>query len=290
MMREICSNNDDKLRCMLEFVGVSLLGHATAMQKVLVVLGTGGNGKSQYLDVVEGVFEPHERVCVPPQMMGNEYRRYQFVGASINLINEVSASRMRAEASAAFKAIVSGDHIEGRHIREMPVTFSPRAGHIMSANTLWMIEDESDGMFRRLMVVRLTEQFHESLNRVRDLGKSVLAVEHHDIFDLFVRHGIEALKRGEYTTPSDSVEEVAEWKRSQDPVAQWIHEEMEETPATHGAMSGELYATYTVWAEINGHDAISSTLFGRRLGALKIPKHKGRRGNHWGLRAVRMPH
>ena len=293
MLRDICSNglgevNEAKVRCILEFIGVAILGHSTAMQKVLVLLGSGGNGKSQILDVVSGIFEAHERVCVSPQNMGNEYRRYTLLGAAINLISEVASTVMRAQASAAFKSIVAGDEIEGRHIREMPVTFSPRAGHIMSANSLWMIEDESDGMFRRLMVLKLSRRFDNTPERVRDLGKHIAAEEYQAIFDVCIRHGIEALQRGEYTLPEDSKTEVEEWQRSQNPVAEWVHEDMEKVSArTEGTLAGELYACYQTWAEINGQEQVSSTMFGRRLKAMKIEKHKGERGNQWGLRPAR---
>lgn len=283
MIGKIMSGDQKKIDCLCEFIGVAALGFSTRMQKALLLYGTGQNGKSQIFFTIEALFDPKELISVPPQQLGCEYKRYMFLHAVLNLISEVPAKKVWAEASAAFKAAATGDSWTARKIRESPISMKPRAGHIMSINEWFDVDDESDGMFRRWLVLNLREKFKGD-DDVKDIGKLIAAEEASQIYNYCVMQGIEALKRGAYTEPTDSQETVQRWRVSQDPVAQWIEECMEVCSPDDGVQASEAYASYSVWAEQNGHDQITSNLFGRKLGRLDVQRKSKADAKYWGLR------
>lgn len=284
MMMEICSNDHEKVRAILEFVGVCLLGQAPRMQKVLVLYGTGGNGKSQVVFIIERMFEPNEVISVAPQELGDEYRRAMFLNANVNIVSEVPSGKMWSRSAAAFKACVTGDPWTGRHIHQAPVSFRPRAGHIMSLNDWFDSEDKSNGMFRRWLPVVLNAQFAGPKD-VKDIGKAVYEAEGPQIFNLFIQHGIAALARGSYTTPESSKEALTEWQMDQDPVARWLDEHTERTRSPlQGTLASVLHQSYLTWADAKEEEKLSSNAFGRDLRRLKYSKTRSNQGILWNAR------
>jgi phage/plasmid-associated DNA primase len=64
----------DREALLAEFVGACLTGAATRYQRLLLIHGGGGNGKSEFLRLARGLFPPSAVTSLAPQDWGDRFR------------------------------------------------------------------------------------------------------------------------------------------------------------------------------------------------------------------------
>jgi P4 family phage/plasmid primase-like protien len=254
---------DAKIATLRAFVGLCLLGRVTRMQRGVIMLGGGANGKSMVQDVVASLFPPASVAAVTPQDLADQYRRARLSTAKINIVSELPEAEILA--SEAVKAFLSGDVVEARHIRCDPFEYRPAAGHLFSANALPGVRDTSHGFWRRWIVLTFNREFavHE---QVKGLAGEIVASELGELASWAVEGGALALAAGRYPELASSDAALAEWRAHADQVLAYL-DECTESGDLDGAWTpaGELYVNYKYWAERNGHGRMSSTMLGKRL-------------------------
>lgn len=276
---QVFAKNKDKektVRLLQEFIGVSVLGLAPRYQTACVLYGEGANGKSTLQSIVTGLLPADYMTSIAPQEFENEYRRAMLAGARLNVVNEMPEAAIMS--GAAVKAIISGDQIVGRHIRQAPFAFKPTAGHLFSANELPRLDDLTPGQLRRWIVICFDREFAKE-EQVRDLDRSILAEEEAGIIVWALQGAAALMARGNYDVPAQSLHAAKEWRHRSDQVSQFVTERCERDP--EAAISAkELYMAYKLWANLSGHNAMSSTNFARRMTKLGIKsqlrKNKGK--------------
>lgn len=271
-----------KIEFMQEFFGASLAGVVTRFQKCVMLYGEGANGKSTLLHIVERIFPRGTVVAIPPHEFGQEYRRAMLAGKLLNSVNETPEADILAGES--FKAIVSGDVIVGRHIRQSPIQFRPIAGHAFSANRLPGTTDMSPGFWRRIVVIYFTRRFlpHE---QVPDLADQIVEHELPVVASWFLAGAARAVRHGRFTVPSSSDTAVAEWRREADQVALYVEERLEAEANPKLATGGStLYSDYREWAEKTGHRPLAIQKFAGRMRLLGHPGERGREGTTYPVR------
>lgn len=279
------NDRDAKIEILRQWVGGALLGLSTRYQRAMVLVGGGANGKSTILNIIRDLFPPENVSAVNPQDMTDEYRRAMLAGKRLNCVSELPEAEILA--TEAVKALVSGDVITAREIREAPFRFKPEAGHIFSTNSLPAVRDTSRGFWRRWIVLTFSREFqpHE---QIRDLDRQVLAAERAEIVSWALR-GAEALvATGEYPETAEMRAAREEWQRSADPVSAFVADRCVPIPDVEwgdgetGESAAVLYDEYKRWAEQEGHGRMSSTKFGTRL-ALTCRKAHTRTGTTYAV-------
>ncbi len=277
---------DAKIQLLEEFVGVGLLGAATKLQRALVLLGAGANGKSTVLEVVEYIFRwaGAKTTALAPQNMENEYNRDMLAGARLNVCNEMPESDILV--GSAVKATISGDIQTARKIREAPYSFRPTALQLFAANFLPSVSDSSQGFWRRWCVLSFNRSFAPSERDPYRAEK--LKSEIDKIARRCVKRGLEALRRGHYTEPKSSKDCVTDWQTQADQVACWAKDCVDvledENDKTQWANPTELYESYKTWCSTTGHRAMSKHKFGRRLKELGVGFYVSHAGRRYGCR------
>ena len=261
-----------------EFVGAALFGMATTYQKALFIIGAGGNGKSQLLDVVSALFPKGRAHAVRPQDWGSEYQRAELAGAMINIVAELPSSAI-AEGSS-FKAIITGDPTSARQIYQRPFTFRPRCAHIFSANEYPRALDTSDGFWRRVLVLTMNRRFDGTPEEIRDLAQTITAQELEGVLAWAAQGARRLMAQGGYTRVASCEAAVAVWRRDSDPVALWVDERT--TPATEddgGMLATELFRDYRSWSEAYSFPVHNLISFSKALTRLLGPSKHTERGN-----------
>lgn len=269
----------EKIELIREFFGAALLGLATRFQRVLVLLGAGANGKSVLTQLLEHCAPPGSVCSIPPQDLGQEYRRAMLAGKLLNIVSELPEADIFD--SESWKATVAGDSLTGRPIREAPFSFKPVAGHIYSANRLPGTADQTLGFWRRLHVVQFNRVFAEHEQNPQLV--EVLKAERPAIVCWALEGAQSLLARGAYTVPTSSAGAVEEWRKDSDQVLAFVEERtrrLEPSESlTAGTPAAVLYDAFKTWAQDNGHRAMASNKFGKRMAMLKLPsepKHDAR--------------
>jgi P4 family phage/plasmid primase-like protien len=264
---------EEKILLLQEFVGAALIGIAPRMQKALLLLGDGQNGKSVFLKCIGQLFPQRFVTAVRPQDWGNEYYRAMLAGARLNLVSELPETDILD--AEAFKAIIDGSEINGRFIRQEVFKFAPEAAHLFSANNLPGTTDFSHGFWRRLLVVKFNRLFtdHEANPYLAD---EIIENERPGICAWALRGAERVLRNGCYTIPESTKAILEEWRRSSDVVAAFLSECTEPLPlaALRGVPARDLYATFRAWLTENGHRAMSNKKFGERMRRLHVAPQK----------------
>lgn len=278
----------DKVRLIQEYLGISLLGRATQYQRAIVCEGDGANGKGVLSSVAERCFPPGSTCSIPPQDVGQEYRRAVLAGKLLNIVSELPEADIMD--SESWKSVVAGDTMTGREIRQSPFTFKPIAGHIYSANRLPGTTDQTHGFWRRLLVVKFDRIFAESEQNPR-LADQILESETPAIVAWILAGAQRALAQGGFTMPTSSAQAKDRWRSQADQVRAfvdaWTARLALDASPLDGTKADALYRSYRSWAAENGHRPLASNTFGERMRLLGLPSHHTKVGGFYPVQITR---
>lgn len=244
----------EKIAAAQEFVGAALVGLAPRYKTAITLYGESDSGKSTFLDIVQAIFPKGSTCSIGLSLLQQEYRRAKLAGKLLNVVAEVQSSELLE--SEAFKAIVAGDVVEGRPIREAPIEFRPIAGHIFAANTLPRVADRSEAVWRRWLVLTFNRRFERQPSAGQpaarnDLAEEVLATDVPGIL-AWAMHGLARLLANRaYTIPKSSREVLVAWRKDSNPVELFVDEEVLFIPAA-STLGKLFYGRYTSWCLENG--------------------------------------
>ncbi len=271
-------DQEDKVQTLREWVGAALLGHAPRYQRALILSGEGANGKSTVQSVISALFPVGTVTAIPPQDMEQEYRRAKLAGARLNCVSELPEADILI--SEPVKAMISGDLVMGRHIRQDPFEFKPLVAHLFAANALPGVRDMSTGFWRRWIVLEFNRRFmpHE---QDRNIAQRIIATDLPAIASWCIHGAAELAHRGHHIDPPSSIVSLEAWRKSADQIAGFVDQRLDfgtEEQGVYGVLAQRLYTEYTNWAVDNGHKRMSRTNFGKRLTKLGVEKKRTREG------------
>ncbi len=267
-------DKNEKIAAIQEHAGASLLGIATTYQKCVICVGSGDEGKSTLAKIVCGCFPLGTVEAVPPQEFRQEYWLAMMAGTLLNVVAELPAANTLA--SQAFKAIVAGDLTAGRTVRQAPFTYKPRAGHLLLANRLPKMGDQTHGFWRRFLIIRFNRCFTGDAARDPNIAETILSAERPGVVSWMLQGAVRLIAQNGYTIPDSHNVELALWQGKRDPVAAFVDECTSPAPRGTGTLASALYGVYLAWATGKAYEPVSSTKFGTRLRELE---HRSRRTN-----------
>lgn len=270
------ADGEEKIDLLQEFIGVCLVGQATQLQKALVLHGEGSNGKSVLLTIVRHLFPGNSVVSIKPQDFASEFYRAQLLRARINLVAEMPEANILS--TDAFNAVVSGDEFSARHPYGRPFWVAPICGHIFTCNRLPGTTDQTQGFWRRLLVITWNRVFSGSEIEI-GLADRLVANELPGIALWAARGAERALSAGHYHAPASAAAALEEWRQEADPVAAFVAEVCEQGKGS--TPSFPLYESFSWWSKQRGHKPMTLTAFGRRMRALKLPSRHTRTGSEY---------
>lgn len=277
-------DREEKIDVFQEFAGIALLGLAPRYQKAMLFTGGGDNGKGVATDVFFELVPQAMRAAIPPQQLESEYARAALSMALLNAVSEMPGKEIIA--SEPLKAAISGDLMQGRHPAGRLFFFRPRAAHLYSANNLPATADQSRGFWRRFIVLEFRRSFEFDPARDPNLKEKILAGELAGIAAWALRGAVRMLGRNRYNVPRSSAAALEKWRKSTDPVSQFVEECCTATdgPKTMGSL---LFKTYLKWAERTNHKyTLNRNRFAERLEGLGFKRSKLHEGNFWNIDAT----
>lgn len=261
-----------------EFVGASLIGVATEYQRMVLAVGVGENGKSQFFDVVGALF-PEACATVMPQSMSNANSCYALIGKRLNLVAEIPARELLD--TAALKAAVSGDPLEVKKLFHDTGKARLTAGHMFGANELPPVNDSSHGFWRRQILTQWRHKFAGPAAEV-GLARRIVRDELAGVAAWAIEGAARLIKRGGFHIPEVSRVAVSEWKSESDSVAVWVSK-FTEPSADNRHDSAWLYGHYLAWAKESTFTPVNIINFGRRLKACGVKEHRSKTSRGWKL-------
>lgn len=146
------------IRELQKFAGYCLT-RETRYERMLLLFGPGGDGKSTFMNVLRQMVGPDNCSHIPMGRLEDQFYLSRLVDKLINMSTEIEAKAMQSQE---IKAIVSGDPISASFKNQTPFDFEPFCKLIYSTNRLPKMLDNSDGFFRKIMIIRFEGQFVKS--------------------------------------------------------------------------------------------------------------------------------
>ena len=206
----------DKIKALLELMGYTLMSHARHELFVLLI-GSGANGKSVLLAILEGMVGAENAAGVQPSNFARSFQRAHLHQKSANIVTELKQGEVIADAE--LKAITSGEPSTVEHKFKDPFVMRPFATCWFGTNHMPHTRDFSDALFRRAVILQFNRTFakHEQDPRLKDK----LLMELPGILNISLRAYASALTNG-FTEPLSSQAAKQEWRLEADQVAQFV--------------------------------------------------------------------
>ena len=144
-------------RLLRQLVGIWLYG-APVIQKLIFFYGF---GKSTFMELLAWLLSDYA-VRIPTELLMQHQRSPQgpspdmvaLKGARLAYCNEIGEGKQLSEAYV--KDLTGGDTITARPLYGSPVSFSPTHNLVMTGNHKPRVSDNSEGMWRRMLLIGFT--------------------------------------------------------------------------------------------------------------------------------------
>jgi putative DNA primase/helicase len=262
------TNHDDKKICLLQELSGYVLFPDNRLQKCAVLIGSGANGKSVFLNVLTKIFGSANVSNVEMSSLSQDFQVIQLMNSMLNISAETRTNVAGAESK--FKQITAGDEISACYKGKDYITFRPRAKMFLACNEYVKSSDTTEGWTRRFCFVDFPMHFVENPNPNnpeelpidRDI-ESRLTTNHalSAIFN-WVLQGYEMLLAcGYFTEPDDQRRINEEFKELSNPLIEFA----KEVEITGTVSNNRLYTMYKNWCEDSGHNALARNTFQKRM-------------------------
>ena len=259
-----------------EYSGYTLLGD-TRFQKMLVNTGDGSNGKSVYLQIISAL---HQKVTSIRLEKLDGFGTYGLKDSSLAIAAEAPKRGLNEEI---LKACISGDKItlEGKFKNQFE--YSPTAKWIVACNRFPKIQDESNGMWRRVIIVDWKVVIDEnSKDMVLNLGKKIVDKELVHVVDWCLIGLQRLLKRGKFDVPESVNKALEREKEKSNSVIPFVSDYEIDYTTDQATAKDTMYKKYSEYCEAQGFIPYGNAEFWTRMKA-KFPKLKEERRRTHGL-------
>jgi P4 family phage/plasmid primase-like protien len=264
-LMEIMLGDAEMVAYLQKAVGYTLTGNVS--EEVLhFAYGTGNNGKSVFANILTKLFGDYA-VTAPAEMLmkrdrgssaaNNDVAR--LVGVRLLMANETRAGQLLDDLT--LKTLVSTERISARFLYGEFFDFWPKLKIWVRGNHKPIIQDESDGAWRRVRLLEFALKLDEwAIDH--DL-EAELEKELPGILSWAVRGCL--VWRKSHLFPAAKVEQASKaYRRDSDIFADFLEECCVLSPEGRVAQ-GVLYAFYRQWSERNGIRSCTKKSFTRML-------------------------
>lgn len=213
-----------------EVIGLCMIP-LTTIQKSIILVGKGSNGKSTYLNGLMAAVGRDNCCHVPLQRLGDANARFvtsRLLGKLVNVVGDLPARKI--DDTSTIKAITGEDSIEGEFKGRNAFRFVPFARLIFACNDVVKSEDDSDGYKRRFIHVPFTQKFAVDPSKGGDLSEALSSPQ--ELSGLLNRiiARLPAIAEDGLTMSQEIASIVDNWVPMPETTANWFKEHIEYDP------------------------------------------------------------
>lgn len=271
-----------------EYIGYMFYHSYSKFNKAVFLHGTGGNGKSTFINhVLKNVIGDDNNSAIPPDQMGGKQNRFntaELFRKEVNMVADIDDEYI--ENTAILKNLTGGDSINAEFKGITGFHFRNYAKLFFSANSLPKFKDDTDGFASRLITIdtispntRNEPNGHPEWWNDIDMNKikkeaPIFAVNCMQLFS-------KVIKRNAFTIPRSVQISTNKWKDDNDKFKQFISDCFEFTnDDTNGEKAVYIHDAWVKYARGNGYsDKMSISTIANKLEKYGIYKKKSRNGN-----------
>ena len=159
-LHEACGGDEDMVRYLHKVAGYILTG-VTTEQSFWFLWGSGGNGKSMFIDTLQGILKDYSVTATMDALSASQNDRHStdlaaMAGARLVTTSETAAGKRWDEQR--IKSLTGGGMVSARFLYGNNFEFQPQFKILISGNHQPGLRDVDNGMKRRLKLVPFTNR------------------------------------------------------------------------------------------------------------------------------------
>lgn len=285
IMNNLAVNDNEIIQLLYEMIGYCLY-RGMPFQKVFMLVGNGANGKSTLLNMITRVLGEENVSHVDlKEISTNRFGKSELYMKLANIADDCSSSYL--EDISTMKRLTGESYTSIEFKGQNSFSAKINTKMIMSYNTLPRINDTTNGLNRRLVIIPLNAVFKKTNNNYDPFISEKLRKKENLEYVLYrsVEAIHEVLKRKEFTVPTQVKLETEEYMKTNNPVLCFLSEVYEDEDIS-AIPCVEVYEAFNVWKIENGLKSnMSLTTFGKEMRKLnyevKQIRNKGNRQRYY---------
>jgi putative DNA primase/helicase len=241
----------------------------TSIQKAVLLIGEGGNGKSRKLAQIQAFLGSRNvRSMSLHQIEGNKFSRAHLRGKLANICPDLPSADLAG--TSVFKALLGGDTIEAEHKFCESFVFLPFARLIFSANHAPKSNDSSAGFFDRWLVIPFEGRFRGTSTEILSQDLDAMLQQPDELSGL-LNHALSVIDRVQQrglSEPESIRLANEEFRSATDPLSVWLNSYTVDDQSGF-VVCDSLSAAYAADCERRGRPTVTSRMFGRMLRRLR---------------------
>jgi putative DNA primase/helicase len=270
---ELCDKTLNKIAChdpeirslLEEAIGFNFF-RQNELSKSFLMVGSGSNGKSTFLDMVKNVIGRQNYVALDIGELSERFSTSSMFGKLSCFGDDSDDSFLEGKAIAQFKKVVSGNDLKGENKGQDVFFFKPYTKLFFSFNELPRMRNK--GFFaikRRLVIIPFNAKFSKD---DPDFDSGITwKLKKQDVAEYLIQLGIQGLKRvlaNQAFTESQKVnDEVESFERDNNPLLLFLDEVPAEEILNHETK--EVFARYDVFCYENGFQKMAMQTFSKEI-------------------------
>jgi putative DNA primase/helicase len=226
----------------------------TRHEKALYLIGPGGDGKGTIIKVLRSIIGEVNCSTVGMSDLQDQFYRVMLVDKLLNSTTEIRSELFQSDL---LKTLISGEPVSAAHKHRPAFSFNPVAKHVFSGNTYPDIKDHTDGLYRRLLLIEMDQQFVAQGKADKYLYDKL----HQDRDGIFL-WGLAGwlMLRNEGFTPSEAMQDNLElFKQKNNPIHSFVVCHVRQAAESAFVPSQDIYESYKKFCTKRGHQAHSLT-------------------------------
>jgi len=258
MLNRVFCGDREVIDLFEEMAGYCLIKSAR-YQKAFILVGSGSNGKSTILNLLEAFLGSGNFSTLPLEKVCDRFNMAELENMLANIGDDIDNVTIRD--SGTLKKMISGESLTVERKGERPFKLAPYATHIYSANAIPRSFDKSEGFYRRWLLVPFNAKFSSEDGDYDPLIYDKITTETalSYLLNIAIRGARRLLKRGKFTEPQ-IVKDVKEaYRIDNSTVLSWIDDKGLGADYFLENSTDKLYNDFSDWCKSSNIKATNIT-------------------------------
>ena len=274
-LMEVLEDKKDR-QTILEMFATALLRNTLNMEKAVMLIGEGANGKSTLLSAISDVFGSDNVSGVSiHDLLWNRFSKADLDAKMLNIYGDISSKDLNYVG--ILKSIITGDKITVEKKNKGSFMMRPYAKMFFAANRLPEVNEDTDAIYRRFLIIEFPRQFKGQDGNPTLLVELTTDEEKSGILNLLIGYARIVIrhKRLTYEPTTDQVR--SEWHDKSDPIMQFFSKCIKEAEGKR-LNKKDAYAAYAKFCRKRHYITKNHTVFSKRCKANGYGDDTVRRG------------
>lgn len=231
------------------------------LEKCLVLVGGGGNGKSVFFNIINSLIGKENILNYRLGDFAKEYNRAKLTNVLLNYSSEKGFDLN----PDTFKALISGEPLQACLKYGNPFTMDNKVKFIINCNELPRETESTEAYFRRFLIVPFEQTISESEKDI-GLAAKIISDELPGVFNWLLEGMVRILQQKKFTECEKSNLALKGFQSQSDNVQLFLDEENLMPDITDNKVSTrEIYFEYKNFCDMFGYKAMGCSRFSERL-------------------------